>query len=107
MTAAICPCGAAIVWARSVNGKPQPLDAKPDPKGNIVLDLDTEPPTARVVSKSVLETYRREAAAKGIELELYTAHHGTCPRADEFRKRGENKGKSVTGSGVFGPIPAA
>jgi len=97
-----CPCGAKMVWALSINGRPQPLDAEPSEKGNIFLDEETEPPVARVLPKDVLEAWKREAERKKIPLRLYTAHHGTCPRAAEFRMRGKG---SMTGAGVFGEVP--
>lgn len=67
-------CGAEIIWARSVNGVPMPLDAKPVPDGNVIL----EDGTARVIGGPL-------EVPPGTK--LYSAHHATCPDAERWRGR--------------------
>lgn len=101
----VCPCGAHMLWAVSVNGKPQPFDAEPSERGNVALDykVEGEPPIARVVPAATLAVYREDARRKGEVLKLYVAHHATCPRAREFHRKG-NRG-SATQEKVFGEVP--
>jgi hypothetical protein len=91
-----------MLWCVSINGRPQPIDKTPGPSGNIYLDESTEPPVARVLPKDVLEAWKKAAEEKKTPLRLYTSHHGTCPRAADFRKKSAG---SATGAGVFGDIP--
>ena len=97
-----CPCGARMIWAKTINGKDQPLDAEPSPQGNILLD-DSEPPVARVLRAEQLEAIRTAYAAGEVGApKLYTPHHGTCPKAAEFRKHNTS---SATAAKVFGEVP--
>lgn len=68
MSAHCRSCGAEIIWARTVNGKPQPFDATPT-KGTILSAVapedapelaDLEGPFAKVV-------------------DVWMPHHATCP----------------------------
>lgn len=67
-------CGAKIIWAKTPGGKNMPLDAEPNPRGNLLLDesgfvgpaLKSENPPAD----------RR-----------YMSHFATCPDAAKQRKR--------------------
>jgi len=103
MNTSICPCGAKILWAVTVNGKAQPLDAETSEKGNIGIDESQNPPVARVIPKAQLEDLRLEF---GENLRLYVAHHATCPKAAEFRKTPQGRaGGSTTDAGVFGDVP--
>ena len=75
MDSAVCrSCGANILWARTSNGKAMPLDATPNPKGNLVVD-----------GKGCIG-----AATKG-ELPdgevRYISHFATCPNSAKHRKR--------------------
>jgi len=101
----VCPCGAHMLWAVSINGKPQPFDAEPSEKGNVVLQHVEEgkPPVARVIPAAELAKLRALATSTGEVLKLFVAHHATCPRVAEF-KRGGKKG-SATQAKVFGEIP--
>lgn len=71
-------CGASIIWAKGANGKANPLDAEPSPKGNI-----------RLTDDGMLTYLTNEAAAlaraKGDELRL--SHFATCPNAATHRKK--------------------
>lgn len=71
LTSTCRSCGAPIIWAHTPNGKSMPLDAEPDPTGNIVLDDGT----ARVEPNQTLTGTR------------HTSHFATCPHAETWRKR--------------------
>lgn len=57
-------CNADIVWVTTKSGTPQPLDAKPE---------------KRIIIRE----------GKAYVTDTYTPHHATCPKVDQFRKRGE------------------
>jgi hypothetical protein len=65
-------CGKEIVWAKTITGKSIPLDAEPDPGGNIVL-MDWG--LALVVKPSEHPGRPR-----------YLSHFVTCPDAGKHRK---------------------
>lgn len=64
-------CGARVIWARTKNGKPTPLNADPVPDGTM---------------------YVRDGVARHVDLltpkdtPWYMPHFATCPQADEWRK---------------------
>lgn len=78
-TATCAGCGAEIIWCVTQNGKRQPVDAEPNPKGNLEL-------------RDVLNRF--DPVSVVIDLwsdpncERFMPHHATCPNADEFRKQG-------------------
>jgi hypothetical protein len=59
-------------------GKMAPIDVKPDPRGNVVIDYQAE--TYGVLGKAV----RQDARNQG--LELHMAHHLTCPEGSSWRR---------------------
>lgn len=59
-------CGAEMIWAKTTRGRALPLDAKPDPKGNVTLD------------ESGLATVYG-AALPPDNATIYMPHHATCP----------------------------
>jgi hypothetical protein len=75
-------CPAEIVWLRhATTGKRAPIDAQPDPNGNIEVDLEAG--TYRIVSAAEL------GEARAIGLPLHLNHFATCPAAQEFRHPSE------------------
>ena len=70
-------CGTPVVWARTATGKAMPVDAAPDPKGNLVLVWARTVVEARVV---------RGDAPHGYPLRL--SHFATCLQAMTRRKDG-------------------
>lgn len=73
-------CSAPIVWARTSSGRKIPLDAEPNPDGNVTLD-DADPlPRATVHN-------RDQVSLLADEPEWWMPHHATCPNADEWRHR--------------------
>lgn len=85
-------CGRDIVWARTNNGKPMPLEVPASDSGNVAalvpaqqrvgddmaLGLGT---LAVVLAGDVLD----EARERGVR--LYVSHFATCPNAAARRKR--------------------
>jgi hypothetical protein len=64
------------VWARTVAGKPMPVNAAPDPlKGNIELSE-----SAGIVRATIV-------GAQAERDDLHTSHFATCPNAGEWRTR--------------------
>ncbi len=66
-------CGAQILWLKTAKGKAIPVDIKPTPDGNMVIDDGI----ARVLKKG-------EPVAGG-KLR-WTSHFATCPNAAAHRK---------------------
>lgn len=71
MTSQCKSCGAPIIWCVTDGGKSMPVDASPVPRGNLVLDLTTDPPAVAVLS----------GYATG-----YVSHFATCPHAAKHRE---------------------
>lgn len=81
-------CHADILWVATKNGKMQPLDAIPDPAGNVRLE---EPAVYRSTQRGALRasqviTKAERESLFPIEGDRYMPHHATCPFAEEFRK---------------------
>lgn len=72
-------CQAEILWARTPSGRRIPLDAEPNPDGNVILTGYED--EARTLTKAELPAYR----ARGWR--IWMPHHATCPNADEWRRR--------------------
>lgn len=70
-------CRAKIRWARTVDGKPMPVDFAPDPGGNLV----------RVMVARGDWRIRVLAAGETVPdgTPRWTSHYATCPDADKFR----------------------
>lgn len=81
-------CLAAIVWARTEDGKAMPLDAEPHEEGNIRL---LEDGTCEVVGP--LEAL----IARGEGMELRRSHFATCPEAAHWRGRTRKEVERVDG----------
>lgn len=74
-------CAAEVVWATSQTGNAMPLNAKPDPFGNVKTYGRPGELSAVVLAGSELE----DARAAG--LDLYMPHHATCPQGPAWRKK--------------------
>ena len=74
-------CDAEIVWATSATGKAMPLNAKPDPMGNVRLFGAAGARSAVVLAGEKLEAARSSGAL------LFMPHHATCPEGLAWRKR--------------------
>lgn len=73
-------CDAEIVWATTAVGKAMPLDAIPNDAGNVEVTTDAQSGLLRVIA------VHKEPPMFG-EAPVYMPHHGTCPNANEWRKR--------------------
>ena len=85
MMATCRTCGAAIWWAYTPNGKPIPIDATPDPDGNIIEVAGT----ASDGGFRQVVVYGPDDARRRIEEGsiMYVSHFATCRQADDWRKR--------------------
>lgn len=71
-------CTARIIWAQTERGRNQPVDAEPDPAGNLRLEARPgRPPLATVVSPRL---------RFGLKLRL--PHHATCPDGRRWKRGG-------------------
>jgi hypothetical protein len=70
-------CGARLLWLLTVREAWMPINADPDPAGNVVIDRRGCAQVAQVV-------------AAGDQADEHTArympHHATCPAADRYRR---------------------
>jgi len=64
-------CGASIRWARTTNDRPIPLDAEPDPAGNVLLLGET----AHVLGKGATVPLELAGDDDGTR---WMPHHATC-----------------------------
>jgi len=71
-------CDAPLRWAATTAGRRMPLNANPDPAGNVTLDDDG---IARVWSGADLVRCREAGRL------LYMPHHATCPQSATFKRR--------------------
>ena len=71
-------CGAPIRWAETTNGRRMPVNAEPDPDGNVVL-LYPSPGAALAMIVDPGQTTLDDAPR-------YLSHFATCPNADQHRK---------------------
>jgi hypothetical protein len=69
-------CGAPVIWTVTERGKRMPVDAEPNPQGNIRLEQSTGDAPLTAV-------YMRERTAS---VELYTSHFATCPQSRQWRQ---------------------
>lgn len=73
-------CGEAIYWATTASGKSMPVNATPEPEGNVLLTLSrsTGKLSAEVVgAEQKIEPDRRR----------YLSHWTTCPNANAHRRK--------------------
>lgn len=75
-------CGAEIVHATTPRGRSMPVDAMPNPAGNVTLTL--EQGVLRANIRAIGTAAHAEAKAAG---KLYMPHHATCPDAPAWRRR--------------------
>ena len=62
-------CGAEIRWALTDRGARMPLDAEPVKRAILTMQPGSTDPLVEVV-------------------DTFMPHHATCPKADQFRKKG-------------------
>ena len=89
-------CGAPIVWRPSEStGKRAPINAEPDPNGNIMVVRQTG--AYRVLTKAMLAEMEGSLFEKATRNDRYTNHFATCPQADKFKSRGRSSSSVIAG----------
>jgi hypothetical protein len=74
-------CGAEIIWITThPGGRSMPLDPKPHPEGNVLVDMDAR----RGVVLSVKS--RQVVLEETPDEPLYRSHFATCPNAESHRR---------------------
>lgn len=78
-------CRAPILWAITERGKAMPLDAEPDPAGNVILTgevrrTDHGSAPVAVVLGNTSELFGDPDTTR------YMPHHASCPEAERFRR---------------------
>lgn len=68
-------CQADIIWIRSSNNNLMPLDAQPNPEGNIVI------------KDGVAHVMKGDLFEEMLEGERYMTHFATCPNSAKHRKK--------------------
>ena len=81
-TRACRACGEPMLFASTRNGKAMPVDALPQPGGNVRLHRHDG-----LLSAEVLGPLEQHGAEENGE-PLHYPHHATCPHADRFRPGG-------------------
>lgn len=77
-------CGAPILWVRTTHGNLMPLDAEPDPDGNVELvDRDGQAVTDPTDQRALTAVVHAQPSMLGGR--RWMPHHATCPEADQFR----------------------
>jgi hypothetical protein len=79
-------CGGEIVWAQTERGKRAPIDAEPNPLGDVVLRARTEPTGQGWRDVEPLAIFGVPDEAFPDE-PRHTSHFATCPDADRWRRR--------------------
>lgn len=77
-------CDAPVIFATSITGKQQILDATPAGRGTFVL-IGRESGEPWALSLSNLSDRAREAARDN-DVALYVDHHATCPDVESWRR---------------------
>lgn len=75
-------CGAPVIWTVTSKGKRMPVDAEPNPAGNVVLQSQPEGPPLAVY-------YSGKAGAPPTAYsprERHTSHFANCKQAGEWRR---------------------
>lgn len=74
MKTSLCSsCQAEITWAKTVNGRPCPLDRQPTPEGNVVL-------------QDGIAYVLRQGETPPDGTRRYVSHFATCPNSKSHRK---------------------
>lgn len=72
----VASCGKPLIWARTVKGNVMPVDAVPDPGGNVLLDTTRTDRGGRPYAGVLGPAQARGVRAAGRELR--THHRLTC-----------------------------
>lgn len=79
-------CGADVIWGRTPIGNLMPLNAEPNPDGNVEAH---EPPRSASYSNNapMVIVAVHPGPPLFTEHSIYMPHHATCPDADTWRKQ--------------------
>lgn len=78
-------CDAPIIWAVTERGKAMPLDADPDPAGNVIMTGANKVGSNGHAGPEI-KVLGNTADMFGGEPEVrYMPHHATCPEVEQFR----------------------
>lgn len=82
-------CPAQILWAiNDSTGRPMPVDAAPDPRGNVKLrDEPIETDGRRYQYRAAVLNREQAAIARTHGFDLHLNHFATCPRAASFARK--------------------
>lgn len=70
-------CDAPIIWALTTKKRRMPLDAEPNPAGNVEL----VPAGFGILPTAIVH----QQPPMNPEHPIHMPHHATCPNADEWR----------------------
>lgn len=74
-------CGASIFWAVSANNSRMPINAEPDPEGNVLVSVSRSNPE----NKKCVVLKRDQARLEGRR--YFTSHFSSCPNAKKHRTK--------------------
>lgn len=77
-------CGASIHWAITAEGKRMPLDANPDPNGNLVASRKKVGAGEELHVRAFMPGL--ELNPDGTRRNRWASHFKTCPQADAHRR---------------------
>lgn len=77
-------CRAPVLWARTLAGKPMPVDAGPDPRGRATLWWDDLDEPRVLVGR---DNPPSPAGWERMDSQTYTSHFATCPNAERHRRQ--------------------
>ena len=80
-------CSAPILWAVTIAGRIMPLDAEPNPDGNVVPTGKRGRTRAGSAIEVRVEAARQQTLDVDDPIVRYMPHHATCPDADKWRRR--------------------
>jgi hypothetical protein len=72
-------CGQSVIWTITTLGHRMPVNATPDPGGNLHLDATSNPPTVAVINTDSHDLDCRR--------NHYLSHFATCRDSGQWRKR--------------------
>ena len=73
-------CDARIRWATTARGESIPLDAEPNPAGNVWLDVELGEHNERIETARIADLLTPPDATR------FMPHHATCPQGKSWRR---------------------
>jgi len=69
------------------SSKAMPLDAKPDPRGRIVLDAKGDAIVLTMAEAEAIDRINAELDPMAETADRFTSHFATCPEAAQHRRK--------------------